>query len=311
VSDKIISIKDAVRNGELSPQEAVTQAAQEIQRKSVYRPPSPEEKRKAYLQDKERKLRAIQRSVPFIEPGFSHKFRLVQGLYLVGAVSGQGKSTALRNLLAGYVQNDHRQKARVLTNEESSMTVYDGVACVILEKDFSAHQNMRNSQRDRDQIEAKSLELMEVIDIEAGNSNFDMGCMEDVRRVLEFTEQQNDAGLICLDYWQTVTYSRDNEEWESFRVLKELGYFLKGYGQRASCPVVNFVQLAGKHDSKDFKSRIENDKTIYNHAFGAIEIVPDFENCTSKFVVVKDRHGGATGEVIEMRFELGRYVGVI
>jgi hypothetical protein len=300
-------IKDGIAKGEIDPARGVETAVQEIQKKSVYRPPSIEDKRKAYQRDKERKLAALQRSVYFIDPHFSTKFKLIQGLYLVGAISGQGKSTSLRNILAGYVLAGRQRKARVLTNEESSMTVYDGVACVLLGLDFSKHQNNKNSAQERTRIEEKSYELMECIDVEAGDSNFDMSCMEDVTRVLRYTEEQDDAGLVCLDYWQTINHSRDNEEWESFRVLKELGHFLKSYGQRASCPVLNFVQLSGKHDSKDFKSRIENDKTIYNHAFGAIEIIPDFDNKTSKFVVVKDRLGGATGEVVEMAFNNGRY----
>jgi replicative DNA helicase len=303
----IRSIKDGIAKGEIDPVKGAEQAIEQIQKKSVYRPPTREEKQKAYQRDKERKLRALQNSVYFIDPHFSTKFKLVQGLYLVGAISGQGKSTALRNILAGFVMQTSNKKARVLTNEESSMTVYDGVACVLLGFDFSKHQNYKNSPKEREKIEETAHDLMDKIDVEAGDSNFDMSCMEDVERVLRFGEEQNDAGLICLDYWQTVNHSRDNEEWESFRVLKELGFFLKGYGQRASCPVLNFVQLQGKADSKDFKSRIENDKTIYNHAFGAIEIIPDFENRTSKFVVVKDRHGGATGEVVEMAFSNGKY----
>lgn len=303
----IRSIKDGIAKGEIDPVVGVNKAAEEIVKKSVYRPPTREEKQRAYQRDKERKFAALQRSVCFIDPHFSTKFKLIQGLYLVGAISGQGKSTALRNILAGYVMAGRSRKARVLTNEESSMTVYDGVACVLLGMDFSKHQNNKNTAPERQRIEEKAYELMECIDVEAGDSNFDMSCMEDVQRVLKFSEEQDDAGLVCLDYWQTVNHSRDNEEWESFRVLKELGHFLKGYGQRASCPVLNFVQLQGKMDSKDFKSRIENDKTIYNHAFGAIEIVPDFENKTSKFVIVKDRLGGATGEVVEMSFVNGQY----
>jgi hypothetical protein len=303
----IRSIKDGIAKGELDPVKGADEAIKEIVKKSVYRPPSLEEKMRAYQQDKERKLNSLQRSVPFIDPHFSTKFRLIQGLYLFGAVSGQGKSTALRNVVAGYVKSGRARKARVLTNEESSMTVYDGIACVLLGLDFSAHQNNKNHANERARIEEKSLELMEVVDVEAGNSNFDMSCMEDVLRVLKFTEEQDDSGLVCLDYWQTVTHSRDNEDWESFRVLKELGHFLKDYGKRASCPIINFVQLAGKNNSPDFKSRIENDKTIYNHAFGVIEVIPNFETKTSKFVIVKDRLGGATGEVVEMVFKNGAY----
>lgn len=301
-------IKGKLESGELKPEAAVAEAEKVLAPKSTYRPPTQEEKRARYQRDKERKTAALQRSVYFIDPYFSTKFKLIQGLYLIGAISGQGKSTTLRNVLAGYVLAGRSRKARVLTNEESSMTVYDGVACILLGLDFSKHQNNKNSAREREAIEQKSYELMESIDVEAGDSNFDMTCMEDVIRVLRYSEEQDDAGMVCLDYWQTVNHSREDETMEHFRVLKELGFFLKDYGQRASCPVLNFVQLSGKETSKDFKSRVESDKTIYNQAFGAIEVIADFENSTSKFVVHKDRLGGANGEVVEMVWDRGKYI---
>lgn len=300
-------VKAKLEAGELDPREAVKQAEAEITQRTIYKPPSKEEKLARYRRDKERKVAALSRSVHFIDPHFSTKFKLVQGLYLIGAVSGQGKSTTLRNLLAGYVLQGRKRKARVLTNEESSLTVYDGVSCVLLGKDFSAHQRMKNTPSEREEIEEKSLELMDYIDVEAGDGAYDMSCMEDVERILRYTEEKDDAGLVAIDYWQTITHSRENPEMETYRVLKEIGNFLKEYGQRASCPVVNFVQLQDKSDSKDFKSRVENDKTIFNHSFGAIEIIPNFETKTSKFVIVKDRLGGATGEVVEMHWVNGRF----
>jgi predicted ATP-dependent serine protease len=299
-------VKDQLEAGIITPEQAVVQAEQEIVKRSVYRPPTREEKLKRYQKDKDRKLFAMQKALPFVHPEFSRRFRLVQGLYLIGGVSGHGKSTTLRNLLAGYADLGSGRDVTVITNEESSMTVYDGVSCVLLDKDFSAHQNLRNSHSDRSAIEAKSAELMEFITVEAGDSQFDMSCAEDVRLVLEHAEERK-SGLVLIDYWQTITHSRDDEEMETFRVLKDLGHYLKEYGRRATVPICVFVQLANKGDSKDFKSRVENDKTIYNHAFGAIEIIPNFENKTTKFLIHKDRNCNATGEIVEMNWVNGRY----
>jgi hypothetical protein len=53
---------------------------------------------------------------------------------------------------------------------------------------------------------------------------------------------------------------------------------------------------------------VQNDKTIFNHAFLAIEIEPDFETLTTKFTIHKDRFFGHTGKEVQMEFKGGRYV---
>lgn len=306
----VLSIKDAAKaklETGADLEGVVNEYKSALETHSSYKPLTMEEKRANYNRDKQRKETALDRAVPFISDEFSTEFRLIQGLYLVGGVTGHGKSTTLRNILAGYVNSAPQRKAFVVTNEEPSQGIYDGVACLLLGKDFHAHQKLKNSPWDRGEIEAKALELMDYIDVEAGDSTYNMGVIEDVKAVLEHAEKTR-AGLVMLDYWQTVTASREDESKETFRVLKELGTFMKEYGRKATVPVVVFAQLSSNDEGKDFKMRIENDKTIANHAFGCIEIVPNFETKETKFVIHKDRLGGANGKTIHTLWERGRYV---
>jgi len=114
-------------------------------------------------------------------------------------------------------------------------------------------------------------------------------------------------GLLLLDYWQVITQSRNHPQLESFHISKMLGTYLKDYGKRNSVPVVAFVQLSNGSEGSDFGSRIQNDKTLVNHSFLAIELEPDFETLTTKFKIHKDRFSGHTGKEVVATFCGGRY----
>jgi hypothetical protein len=65
--------------------------------------------------------------------------------------------------------------------------------------------------------------------------------------------------------------------------------------------------LSAKEEGRPFKDRVENDKTLFNHAHIAIEAVPDFETKTMRFKVQKDRFNGCTGQEVVMTYNGGRY----
>jgi hypothetical protein len=75
-------------------------------------------------------------------------------------------------------------------------------------------------------------------------------------------------------------------------------------------PVVLFAQLysvSKKGGAKDIDTRIKDCSAIVEPATVIIEIVPNFDNKTSEFIIHKDRFGMA-GKRIVCGFERGRYV---
>ena len=93
------------------------------------------------------------------------------------------------------------------------------------------------------------------------------------------------------------------------RVSKNFGFYLKEYGKRVAKPVVVFAQLRAKDgDHKEFKTRVENDRTIFNHAFQAIEINPDYAASRTTFIIQKNRFGLKQREEVTMKFDGGRYI---
>jgi energy-coupling factor transporter ATP-binding protein EcfA2 len=280
--------------------------------KRTYTPKDTKARMEQYDKDKQLRESTLKNKIPFINHDVSEGFYLSQGLVIVGGVSGRGKSTLAANMLAGFLDSQPRKHATVITNEETTEAVYNRTACVQLGAGYSFFdfQKGRLPQAKEEMIAetAKTLALrMEVVDGEA----WDMTCLEDVVAVLEYAATNPDTGIVFLDYFQTVAFSRDNPHMEPWQVLKKLGLYLKDYGRKVGIPVVVFAQLKTDNSSEskvEFKDRVEGDRTIYNHSFQSIEIKPDFDNLTSKFIIWKDRFGYTQGREIEAAFEEGRFV---
>lgn len=268
-------------------------------------PPSRSDLAKQYASDKDLRERALRSCIPFIHDHFSDNYRLTQGLTLVGGVSGQGKSTTTANVLSAFLNTSNDKKALVITNEESAEAVFNRVACVLTKKNFFALHRGKMNAADRREVEDMANLLFDRI-VVVYEGGWDMTCLEDVQSVLEHVATGG-YGIAVIDYLQTVAFSKERPDMEPFQVSKTLGLYLKDYGRRVPMPVVVFAQLKTRSENGEFKDRIENDKTIYNHAFSCIEIIPDFETGITKFIIHKDRFGMGQGEKIDMQYVDGRY----
>lgn len=272
----------------------------------VYTPKKVEERLSRYRHESEVRKQAIKNKVPFLAPVFDGVFSLTRGLVLVGAKSGHAKSTTAANIVAHFLESVPEGDAIVISNEEASEAVLNRISCAMLRKSFVRFH--KGEMPDRDQRAVEDLvpsiaERIEVIDDGAWN----MTVLEDVISVLEYAAKK-DVRMVVVDYLQTVNTSSSHPEYEAVRISKMLGFYLKEYGRKVSVPVIVFAQLKPASESPDISARFQNDKTIYNHAFAVIEIMPDFENRTTNFVIHKDRFGYSQGKQVTMGFQDGRYV---
>lgn len=311
---KLVSeeVKELIKKGDISPEEAVRfveKVGQQLVQTRTYHPPSIDEIKHRYKQNAELRRLARDSEIPFISLDVMDRIKLYPGFVLVGGVSGHGKSTTAANIMAGFASNVPAGKALVLTNEENSADVYDRIACAMTGVGFAKYRHGAGSAKEREAVEEESRRLMGRVVVEEGSTSYDMTCLEDVQAALVHAADGG-YGIALLDYLQTVNWSREHTDMEPVRVSKELGFFLKDYSRRVTIPVVVFAQLRPRDEAPDFKSRIQNDRTIYDHAVMAIEIVPDPEAKTTKFAIHKDRFGESQGTDIEMRYEGGRYVPV-
>jgi predicted ATP-dependent serine protease len=299
-----------VRDGKVTPTEAFASfekiSPTQIRTGRIYEQKDQNERISQY-----RESRAIRRAiranrVPFISKQFLPGMWLSQGLALVGAKSGRAKSTTASNVLSGFLRSVPDKSAIIISNEEATDAIYERTACILLELNYielsKGNFSLSQEKAVEECIEQFIIPRVEVVE----DGKFNMSYIEDVQSVLE-TAATDKVGIVLVDYLQCITQSRNEPSLEAFQISKKLGLYFKEYGKQHGVPVVCFAQLSDGAAGADFAGRVQNDKTIYNHAFLAIEIEPDFETCTATFRVHKDRFFGNTGKEVVMDFKGGRY----
>jgi hypothetical protein len=301
---------EQVAAGTLDPAVAVSQFSRltptQARLGRVFTPASTEERTLQYMKAREIRSQIKAQKIPFLFEEFLPDFYLSQGLVIVGAESGKSKSTTCGNLLAGFLVSSNRN-AIVISNEEAMDAVYERAACVLLSVNYTEfYQGKLASSVVQKVIKCVNEDIIPRC-IVVDDGEFNMSFLEDVQSVLE-SGLSNNAGIVLLDYLQVITQSRANPDLESFQISKKLGFYLKDFGKTNGIPVICFVQLNRGDEHKSMAERVQNDKTFYNHSFIAIEVKPDFETLTTKFVVHKDRFNGCSGKEVVLDFKGGRFV---
>ena len=298
LSDKVVSLA------------ALTEQVEEAKRVTLekksgrkFTPPTEQALLELYDSDEKMRERALEAQIPFISENTG--FVLYPGLVLIGGVSGRGKSTLAANILAGFLTTKNKGEALVISNEESLGSIYNRIACIMLGLSFFKYHNGRYTERERRSVREAAQDIIKRVKV-CQVAGWDMSIMEDVQAMLEYAAESG-SSIALADYFQTISTSRKHPDLESFQVHKRFGFWLKDYACKVPMPVVMFAQLKTDSENHEIKDRIENDRTIANHAFQVIEVVPDFDACNSNFKMHKDRFGGQTNKDITMSFKEGRF----
>jgi len=285
------------------PEEWLEEVKQSLKSKREFKPSSMERRKQTYEENRAARSSSILSRIPFIndETGLL----VYPGVVLVGGISGRGKSTLLSNLLSGFIKSKPDKKAVIITNEDLLASIYDRTACILTETSFFRYFDGQVTQEQEIRVQECVKQLMDRVEV-VDDPNYDMSCIEDVCAVLEYAARA-DLGLVAIDYYQTITHSRENPSREYYQVLKDFGFWLKGYARKIpQVPVVTLVQLTGNKEA-EFKERVEADRTIYNHAFQVFELETDIAVRQTRAKIVKDRWGGQQGKEVVMHFRDGRY----
>jgi hypothetical protein len=305
----VSGIANAIKSGELSPEDAIKLAEADWASKQgrKFTLPSAESREVAYEKSCAERAMFNRTKIPFIFPNFTPEddFYLSQGLTLVGAMSGKGKSTAAANLLAGFINHVPEGTALVISNEEATDAIIHRTACVLLKKPYMKFHTGAMFRHEQKEVRELARTLLSRL-IVVNDSQWNTACLEDVQTILEGSAAQG-VSLILIDYLQTVNQSRDFPDMEAFKVLKKFGVFIREYGRRAPVPVVVFAQLNPKSESSEFQARVQNDKTIFNDAFNVVEIAPNQETKLTDFTIHKQRFGASQGVKVSLSFNSGRY----
>lgn len=231
-----------------------------------------------------------------------------ENLYLFCAYTGSGKSTVAANI--SYPLWKQGKKVLVVSNEESEQDVLLRVAC--LEKGYNFNE-YKKGQMPPELLKELCVMLPEIAKyVKVLDVVWRDGLTTKVEGVKAALDSVKGHGYSCvlIDYYQLIKYSLRQPDKTTYEVLNDLRTWLGQYIKSSEVPVCLFVQLYSvgkKGGTKDIDARIKECSAIVEPATVIIEVIPNWEDATTDFVIHKDRFGVA-GHKIVCPFDKGRYL---
>jgi archaellum biogenesis ATPase FlaH len=229
-----------------------------------------------------------------------------ENLYLMCAYSGNGKSTIAANI--SYPLWKEGKKTLVISNEEPKQDIIYRIACLELGYNFNDYKKgMMPIQHQKEcmKLYPEICKYVKVIDVTYNNGI--SSTIEGVKNILEQVKSA-DYSAVMIDYFQLIQRSVLTPGRSRLDVLTDLKNYLGRYIRSSNIPVVMFAQLhsMGKRNNVELDSRIKDCPAVYEPSTVVIEVIPDFETKTTKFLIKKDRFG-YQGMKVECAFDKGRY----
>lgn len=231
-----------------------------------------------------------------------------ENLYLLCAYTGSGKSTMAANI--SYPLWKEKKKVLVISNEEPGQDVLFRIACLDLGYNFNDYK--KGLMPFTLQVEAMKrfndiVQYVKVIDV-THNEGVTCSTVEGIKKTLDQVRDE-DYSCVLIDYYQQIQRSIEDPSRSRYDVLNDLRIWMGQYIRSSNIPIVLFAQLhsMGKRNNKDLDSRIKECPTIIEPSTVVIEVVPNFKDKTTNFIIKKDRFG-STDQTVTCGFQNGRYV---
>lgn len=250
----------------------------------------------------------LKEKITFINPALSAAIPFTrENMYLICAYTGNGKSTIAANI--SHPLWKEGKKTLVISNEEPQQDVMYRIACLELGYNFNDYKKgtmPMAHQKGCALLFPEISKYVKVIDV-----NYKGGLstkIEGVKNALEAVKNA-DYSAVMIDYFQLIQYSVGDPGRSRYNVLNDLRIWLGQYIRSSNIPVVMFAQLhsMAKRTNVELDSRIKECPGILEPSTVVLEVVPDFENKTTTFLIKKDRFG-FQGMRIECGFDKGRYI---
>lgn len=231
-----------------------------------------------------------------------------ENLYLFCAYTGSGKSTVAANIT--YPLWKQGKKTLVISNEESKQDILFRISCLDLGLNFNDYKKGLMPNEDMLKVMALFPEIskfVKVLDVTYKDGITTK--VEGIKKALEAVKAQADYSCVLIDYFQLIKYSINDSKKTAYENLNDLRVWLGQYIKGSTMPVVLFAQLysvSKKGGAKDIDTRLKDCSAIVEPATVIVEIVPNYDNQTSEFIIHKDRFGKQGSKVV-CGFEKGRY----
>lgn len=258
--------------------------------------------------------KSLDESIPF--------FR--KNLIVIGAKTGNGKTQLLANCVHNILSQRNpitgqMRRALVITNEETTIDIYNRVTCLVKGWTYENHEKFTDEQK---QVMDKYFRVMAgkgslvVVDDNYNGATGVTKTIEGIERIFEnliATETWYD--VVIIDYYQNINSSSKNPKLDQFRVQEKAAALFDRYKNIYPAPIVVFTQLKSSEpgeetdDGMPFELRLKGSKSIIVPATHVFEIVADHQNCRTECKIHKSRYRPkSVGGIFYLGYDRGRLV---
>lgn len=255
----------------------------------------------------EDKVRLLKQKLPFINQQFTELCPLCPGgIYLMGAISGTGKSTTAAAIAHGLYREG--KKTVIISNEEMKGSILARIACAELGVDFNLYNTDRVVQSIRANVAKQIKEVSKFVNVSDDSMNTTR--VEAIETMIKSINERGEHSLIIIDFAQRIVHSTKNPNVSNYEALMMLKNVLTDYAQHAKIPIVLMSQLKSidsNEQERDVENRIKLCKALYEMASAVIEVIRLKGFPISVFYVDKGRFSRSQVSA-PCKFENGRYI---
>lgn len=242
-----------------------------------------------------------------------------KNLILIGAKTGEGKSTAVANIAYRVQMQKHpetgkRLRTLILTNEERAEDVYNRITALQMGWSYTNHSKFTDEQARTftRAIPVWSKDgVVTVVDNNHGGSHGVTTSLEGIESVFEkLIKDGVQYDVIIIDYYQNIIYSQKDQHMSENDVQARLARMLDRYKNQYAAPITIMAQMnpPDDQDRTPWQQRIKGRKIIADSCTFVVEMSANFEDRATAWKVWKSRFTESIGKTYHTGWENGKYV---
>ena len=273
-----------------------------------------------YLEAAAKPLTFINKDFRGVVPFFA------KNLILLGAQTGQGKSTAAANIIRRVIAEknpitDKTGRCLLITNEENIADFYNRITCLLKGWHYVNHDQFTAEQKKEfsEMIIKLRHRITVVDDTHVSNGVRVTGqttTVEGIESIFDNLIRDNEFyDCVILDYYQGVTESTKDPTLNEYQVQRKLTQVLEKYRKSYPAPIVVLAQINPPEKNKDgedrvtpMQTRVQGTKIICTRATVIIEMVAHRKDLMTEWIVHKGRYAQSVGEAIKTGYDNGLFV---